>query len=116
MEPVIYHNPRCAKSRATLSLIEESGHSPRIIEYLKEPPSRDELDRLCTMLGIEPVDLVRWKEVRLKELGVSKRDKRSRSEWLSILSENPILIERPIVVVGNKAVLGRPPENVKAIL
>lgn len=116
MEPIIYHNPRCAKSRATLRLIEERGHSPKVVEYLKNPPTAGELDRLCTLLGLEPVDLVRSKEGRLKELGISVTDARSRSEWLAILTENPILIERPIVVVGNRAVLGRPPENVEAIL
>lgn len=116
MKPVIYHNPRCAKSRAALRLIEEHGHTPRIVKYLDEPPTPEELDRLCTMLEIEPVDLVRSKERRLKELGVSTEDDRSRAEWLSILSENPILIERPIVVVGDRAIIGRPPERVQEIL
>lgn len=116
MDPTIYHNPRCTKSRQTLGLIEESGRSPRIVEYLKEPPTAGELDRLCRLLGMEPVELVRWKEKRVKELGITSKDRRSRDEWLAILSENPILIERPIVVAGDRAVLGRPPENVKAIL
>ncbi|MGA7305475.1 MAG: arsenate reductase (glutaredoxin) [Rhodothermales bacterium] len=116
MEPTIYHNPRCAKSRETLRLIEQAGRSPRIIEYLKDAPSTEELDQICQMLGVEPVELIRAKEKRLGEIGVSVKDKRSREEWLAILSENPILIERPIVVFGERAVLGRPPENVKAIL
>jgi len=116
MEPIIYHNPRCTKSRETLRLIERSGRSPRIVEYLKQPPTVEELDRLCRLLDMEPVQLVRSKEKRLKEIGATVRDKRPREEWLRILSENPILIERPIVVVGDRAVLGRPPENVEAIL
>jgi arsenate reductase len=116
MEPVIYHNPRCTKSRETLQLLRDSGHSPRIVEYLKQPPSVEELDQVCRMLGMEPVDLVRRREKTLKEIGVSVKDERTRDEWLAILSEHPILIERPIVVVGKKAVLGRPPESVKSLL
>lgn len=116
MNPIIYHNPRCAKSRETLRLIERSGQRPRIVQYLKEPPAPEELDRLCRLLRMEPVELIRSKEKRLKEIGVTVKDERPREEWLRILSENPILIERPIVVVGDRAVLGRPPENVKKIL
>jgi arsenate reductase len=116
MESFIYHNPRCSKSRQTLKIVEEAGTQLKVIEYLKEPPSAKELERLCTMLGVEPNDLIRWRESRLKEIGVTKRDRRSRSEWLTILSENPILIERPIVVVDGKAILGRPPSNVLEIL
>lgn len=116
MEPTIYHNPRCAKSRETLRIIEESGYAPHIVEYLKETPGVEELDRLCTLLGVEPVDIVRRGESRLEEIGVSTQDQLSRAAWLEILAQNPILIQRPIVVMGEKAVIGRPPENVREIL
>jgi arsenate reductase len=71
---------------------------------------------MCKMLGVEPLELMRTKEGRFRELGLAKGDKRPRREWLRIMHENPILIERPIVIHGNKAALGRPPENVLGIL
>ncbi|PIQ23764.1 arsenate reductase (glutaredoxin) [bacterium (Candidatus Blackallbacteria) CG17_big_fil_post_rev_8_21_14_2_50_48_46] len=108
----IYHNPRCSKSRETLALLQEKGAKPEIIEYLKTPPSARELDQICQKLGIEPQALIRSKEALFKELGLSLKDTRSRNEWLKILAEHPSLIERPIVVAGSKAALGRPPENV----
>ncbi len=111
----IYHNPRCAKSRETLKLIREAGIEPEVIEYLKDPPSVRELDRLCRLLGMEPADLIRRKEPLFRELGL-KDKKLTRQEALKILAEHPKLLERPIVVEGNRAVLGRPPENVKALL
>lgn len=112
----IYHNPRCSKSRETLSIIEETTEDVDIIEYLQDVPSAEELDELCTLLGAEPLEIIRTKEDRFKELGLSKRDERSREDWLKLMVENPILIERPIVVRGGKAVMGRPPENVFEIL
>jgi len=111
----IYHNPRCSKSRQTLALLEAHGLEPVIVRYLETPPSADELDVICTKLGKEPQAIVRRKEARFKELGLGEGE-RSRQGWLQVLSENPVLIERPIVVVGDKAALGRPPEDVLAIL
>ncbi len=116
MSTRIYHNPRCSKSRQTLSIIEETGEDVDIIEYLQDGPSLEELDELCTLLGAEPLEIMRTHEERFKELGLSKKDERSREDWLQLMIENPILIERPIVVRGEKAVLGRPPENVFEIL
>lgn len=116
MNPTIFHNPRCRKSRETLALIEQAGYEPTVVEYLKEPPSAKELDRICVLLGMEPVELVRTGEPRLKDLGISVRDDLTRDEWLDILSSNPILIQRPIVVVGDRAVVGRPPANVESLL
>lgn len=112
----IYHNPRCSKSRETLALLQARGHQPEVVEYLKTPPSVEELDQICQMLGSDPTALIRSKEAQFKELGLSLKDQRSRQEWLELLVDNPALLERPIVVKDGKAALGRPPENVLALL
>ena len=112
----IYHNPRCSKSRATLQRIEDRGLHPTIVEYLKTPPTVAELDMLCTALGVDPAEMVRFNEQEAKDLGLKKTDTRLRADWLNLLAEYPRLIERPIVLRGEKAVIGRPPENVEALL
>ncbi len=112
----IYHNPRCSKSRQTLALLTQNGIEPEVVEYLKTPPGEDALDEICAKLGKEPLEWMRTGEARFKELGLNKKDERSREEWLEILAGNPILIERPIVVCGDQAVLGRPPENALELL
>ncbi len=114
--PTIYHNPRCSKSRCALSLLRDHGVEPVVVDYLKTPPSASELDALCRKLGLPPEQLVRTGEARFRALGLSLQDVRGRAEWLRILSENPILIQRPIVVAGDRAVFGRPPENVLALI
>ena len=111
----IYHNPRCSKSRQTLALIQESGVEPQVIEYLKTPPTTDELDSLLKKLKREPQDLMRKGEGIYRELKLSEREL-SREEAIAIMVEHPKLIERPIVVKGRQAVLGRPPENVNELL
>ena len=111
----IYHNPRCTKSRQTLQLIRDAGVEPTVVEYLKEPPSVEELDGLVKKLGMQPGELFRKKEALFKELGLAGKEL-SRDEALQTLAENPKLIERPIVVKGRKAVIGRPPENVNDLL
>lgn len=110
----IYHNPRCRKSRETLQLIEDSGELVEVIEYLKEVPSKKELTKLVEMLGIKPYDLLRRGEADFKDNFKGKD--LSDEEWIEAMIEYPKLIERPIVVREHKAVLGRPPENVKALL
>jgi arsenate reductase len=115
MSVTIYHNPRCAKSRATLKLIESRGIEPRIVEYLVTPPSPTELKRLVKMLGITPRELLRTKEPEFKKAKLD-RPQLSDSDILDAMAKYPKLIERPIVVAGNKAALGRPPENVLKIL
>jgi arsenate reductase len=110
----IYHNPRCRKSRETLALIEESGIEPEVIRYLDTPPSVEELAELVQLLGISPKDLIRKGEAIYKEQFKGKE--LSDREWLEAMVKHPKLIERPIVVEGGKAVLGRPPENVKELL
>lgn len=112
----IYHNPRCSKSRQTLQLLKDRGIEPETVAYLKSPPSVERLDELCILLNREPLDLIRVKESRFKELGLSKNDQRPRQQWLQLMHENPVLIERPIVVCGSKAAVGRPPEAVLDIL
>jgi arsenate reductase len=106
----IYHNPRCAKSRETLALIEKKGVKPEIIEYLKELPTKDELKNILSFLGISAAQLIRKGEPVFKEKFKGKT--LSEEQWIDAMIENPKLIERPIVIEGNKAVLGRPPENV----
>jgi arsenate reductase (glutaredoxin) len=112
----LYHNPRCSKSRQTLALLEAEGHSPEVIRYLETPPDAATLDAICTALDCDPTALVRFKDDAAKSLGLSARDSRSRVEWLAVLAANPALIERPILVVGNRAVIGRPPEAVRSLL
>jgi len=108
----IYHNPRCTKSRQTLKLLQESGIQPDIVEYLKTPPDQKTLTSLLKKLGISAADLVRAKEHRA--LGLPKTD--DEQELIARMAAHPEIIERPIVVCGRRACLGRPPENVRDIL
>lgn len=110
----IYHNPRCGKSRATLALLQERGIEPRIIEYLKTPPSAAELKRIVEQLGLKPEQLIRRGEEIYKSKYAGKT--LSGAQWIDAMVKNPILIERPIVISGKRAVLGRPPENVLSLL
>ena len=95
-------------------MIRAKNTEPEIIEYLNTPPSKSELDEILKMLGLEPLDLIRKGEKIFKEKFKGKDN--NRQEWIEIMVENPILIERPIVVSNGKAVIGRPPENVNALL
>jgi arsenate reductase len=112
----IYHNPRCSKSRQALALLQERGCDVEVIEYLKDPPDADQLEKFCRKMGLQPLELMRRKEARFRELGLSEKDSRSNREWLEIMADNPILIERPIVVHEGRVALGRPPERVLKIL
>ena len=112
----IYHNPQCSKSRSTLEILEEKGADLYVIEYLKTPPSATELAAICKKLDLEPTAIIRSKETLFKGLGLSLKDERSPQEWIEILVANPKLIERPIVVKGDQAIIGRPPENVLKLL
>lgn len=106
----IFHNPRCSKSRQTLALLEEHGVEPEVVLYLETPPSRSELEALLTKLGRSPQELVRRSEDEYKAAGLDKSA--SDDAVISAMVKHPRLIERPIVVRGDRAVLGRPPENV----
>jgi arsenate reductase len=112
----IYHNPRCSKSRQTLELLQERGCEVDVIDYLQSPPSATELASFCRRLGMQPLELMRRKEKRFAELGLSAEDARSNQEWIKVMVQNPILIERPIVVHDGHVALGRPPEKVLKIL
>jgi len=111
----IYHNPRCSKSRATLKILMEKGIEPTIIKYLKTPPDAKTLDGFLRKLGMEPREFMRRGEAPYKELGLASETK-DRAALIAAMVENPILIEHPIVVNGDKVALGRPPENVLAVL
>ena len=115
MPVTIYHNPRCSKSRRTLDLLRGRVIEPEIVEYLKTPPSAARLDELLGLLGLEPRQLMRRKEAAYTELGLND-PALSRAALIAAMAEAPILIERPIVVAGGKAALGRPPEAVLDIL
>ena len=110
----IYHNPRCSKSRETLALLEQSGATPQIIEYLKTPPTAAELKAIVAKLGIEPEQLVRKGEEIYKSHYAGKT--LTAAQWIDAMVKHPVLIERPIVIKGPHAILGRPPENVKKLL
>lgn len=112
---VIYHNPRCSKSRQTLALLQEHGIEPEIRLYLDNTPSPDEIMILLKQLKINARDLLRRSESTYKELNLSNIDL-SDAELIEAMYQNPKLIERPIVVTGTRAVLGRPPENVLELL
>ncbi len=110
----IFHNPRCSKSRQGLAILEDSNQDFEIIQYLKTPPSKDELEKILQMLQMEPIDLVRKNEAIWKENFKGKE--LSNNEIIDAMVNNPKLIERPIVINGEKAALGRPPESINEIL
>jgi arsenate reductase len=111
----IYHNPRCTKSRQALQLLRDHGIEPQIIEYLKTPPTAAELAGLLKRLKLTPQQIVRRGEAAFREQKLADREL-SDQAWLQLLAEQPSLIERPIVVRGPRAVIGRPPENVLTLL
>jgi len=108
----IYHNPRCSKSRQTLALLQERDLEIEIIEYLKNPPNAATIRKLAKQLGVAPHDLLRQKEYR--ELGLEQTE--DSDELVRQIAENPTVLQRPIVVCGRQARVGRPPENVLEIL
>ena len=110
----IYHNPRCSKSRKTLSIIQEMGNEVEIIEYLNTTPTVKELEVILEMLNIQPIELIRKNEIIWREnyKGKQMRD----DEIINAMRENPKLIERPIVIKNGKAIIGRPPEKVLNLL
>lgn len=115
MKILIYHNPHCSKSRQTLQMLTERGVAPQVVEYLKTPPSHSELSQLLTLLGLEPRQLMRTKEPEYRELGLDNPDL-DRTALIDAMVRHPKLIERPIIVNGSRAAIGRPPENVLKIL
>lgn len=110
----IYHNSRCSKSRSACALLQDKGAELEIVEYLKQPPGRDELAGIIRKLGVPAQSIVRKGEEVYKTEYQGRT--LSEDEWLDALVRHPILIERPIAVRGGRAVIGRPPENVLALL
>jgi arsenate reductase len=111
----IYHNPRCSKSRQTLELLRANNIEPKVVLYLDTPPSKQELMSLLTLLGKSPRELLRKSEEEFKSLGLNKPSLSDETLTEAMIS-HPKLIERPIVVSGKRAVLGRPPENVLELI
>ncbi|HHH36864.1 MAG TPA: arsenate reductase (glutaredoxin) [Gammaproteobacteria bacterium] len=115
MAVIIYHNPRCSKSRQTLQMLRDRGIEPEIIEYLKTPPDAATLKRLLGLLGLTPRELMRRKEKVYKALGLDDPSL-SDEALIQAMVDHPVLMERPVVVNGDRAALGRPPEQVLEIL
>ena len=112
---VIWHNPRCSKSREALALLRARGIEPEIVPYLETPPSPAEIGRILDLLGMEPRALMRRKELAYRAGGFAD-PALSREALIAAMAETPVLIERPVVLSGGKAVLGRPPEAILSIL
>lgn len=112
----ILHNPRCSKSRQALALLEERGVEPTVVRYLDEPLGRDELADLLGRLDAEPAALVRTGEALFKELGVDRATLGDADVVADLLAEHPRLMERPVVIAGGRAVIGRPPEQVLELI
>ncbi len=113
MQPIIWHNPRCSKSRETLAILEEAGFEPTVVRYLETPPTVSEIRKTLKLLGMSAMELARKGEKVFKENNLKDADEET---LIQAMAENPILIERAIVFYNGKAALGRPPETVKEIL
>ncbi|WP_170517555.1 MULTISPECIES: arsenate reductase (glutaredoxin) [Ruegeria] len=109
-----WHNPRCSKSRAGLALLEENGAQVEVRKYLENAPSTDELRTVLGKLGVNAIDMMRTGEKQFKELGLTKTS--PADELITAMAENPILIERPLAIAGDKAAIGRPPENLLTLI
>ncbi|TLU61318.1 arsenate reductase (glutaredoxin) [Thalassotalea litorea] len=110
----IYHNPRCSKSRQTLQLMQDANVDPEIVEYLKTPLNKQQILDVAQRLNVEPIKMMRTKEAEFKALGLSKDS--SADALVDAMVTTPKLMERPIVVCGDKACIGRPPENVLSLI
>ncbi len=110
----IYHNPRCSKSRETLNIIKESGTEVEIVEYLNHVPTRSDLKDILSILKVSAAEIIRKGEPIYKELFKGKE--LTEDQWIEAMVAHPKLIERPIVVKGDRAILGRPPQNVIALI
>jgi len=115
MKTKIYYNGKCGSCRNTLAILTEAGHEPELINYLEDTPSKEELSALLDQMGVAPREAIRVKELAYKELGLENPDL-SREDLIEAMAENPILIQRPIVVTDKGAAICRPAENVKALL
>ena len=112
----IWHNPRCSKSRETMQLISDAGVEPEVRRYLDDPPTADELRHVLALLDMQPWDLVRTGEPEARDLEMSDWGHEDPDRWIDAMVAHPRLIERPVVIAGDRAVLGRPPANVESLL
>jgi len=115
MSVTIFYNPQCSKSRGALGILNERGVDHHVVEYLKTPPDRATLARILTLLGGPPGALVR-RDSRYRELGLGEGDHATREQVIDLLVKHPELMERPVVVAGDRAVIGRPPERILELL
>ena len=115
MTVTIWHNPRCSKSRQTLELLKSNGVEPAVREYLKQPPSKAEVEKLVAMVGGDPRELIRDGEAEFKALKLKKADL-TKAQIVDAIAARPVLLQRPIVVRGTRAAIGRPPEAVLPLL
>jgi len=115
MSITIWHNPRCSKSRQTLELLRKEGVEPTIREYLKQPPSKAEVEKLIDLVGGDPGELIRDGEPEFKVLKKKKADL-GKADIAKAIAQHPVLLQRPIVVAGKRAAIGRPPEAVLPLL
>ena len=111
----MYHNPRWGKSRKTLQLLRDNGHEPNIIEYLKNPPSANDIYTICKFLSKDPINIIRTSEKLYKDLNINDRDW-DDDDLINAIVKFPKLLERPIVIRGEKGIIGRPPEKVLKLL
>lgn len=115
MSVTIYHNPRCSKSRQTLALIRDRGIEPEVVEYLKQPPTPGDIKRIIDRLNVTAREIMRSNEAEYKALGLAD-ESLDEAELIEAICEHPKLLQRPIVLRGEQARIGRPPESVEAIL
>ena len=115
-EPTIYHNPSCSKSRGAKEILDERGVEYQLVPYLKAPPTRAELERIVDLIDDPPAALIRTGDPKFKALGVDKADYTDKASVVALLVAHPEVMERPVVVVGDRAVIARPPERVNELL
>ncbi|UQB43299.1 arsenate reductase (glutaredoxin) [Thiomicrospira microaerophila] len=112
----IYHNPRCSKSRNALQMLNQKGYQVKEVRYLENPPSAEELAELCQKLACKATDIIRSNEVLFQAMGLQLDDLRDDQAWFELLSQHPKLIQRPIVVIGEQAVIARPTECLETLM
>jgi arsenate reductase len=112
----IYHNARCSKSRGALEILEQRQIAHQVVDYCAAPPSVAELERLRKLLGVPVLEMIRTGDALFTELGLKTTDQRSEREWFELVVKTPLLLQRPIVVVGDRAVIARPSERVLELL
>ena len=116
LTPIIYHNAACSKSTGALALLAERGIAAEVVDYLATPPTVADLRRLSRLLGVGPLGMMRTTDKPFAELGLSVDDPRSDDDWYGMIVRHPILLQRPIVVVGDRAIIARPAELVLRLL